>query len=303
MSFPIAPKIEKALETIKIYHKKSFSFLIRDGFSPHDGSLHFELTHTNATPWLHIDSELGEVYGICPQYESDKFFKLTIYAINYSGSVSQSFILHIVCTDIEAEVTQTLEHILSARKEKYGFSHIHPYTPSLLEYLFLFYQNPDMVAAFENSLREQAKLRDIHLKTPLTFQEFRNLVKLLNSNFENHLLQHLLQRIAAWEQELNLHPETNPELQAKILETKALLTETMSNEQLENMVRQGSQELGVIAIPVFNYMGAIDQYNWTDWETIDNVLDAASHAIARAREENKHRDHLTLSMKLKPEGM
>jgi hypothetical protein len=253
-----------------------FSLALYETFYPQDGSLHFRLID-NKLGWLHIDSGKGILYGIAPTLTHDKTFQVTIAANNTEGTVSSSFTLKVKTTDVVETMPGSLELILSLRQEEYGLSHLHPYTPSLLEYVFVYFNLPQFREKFLKSLHEAAKQQHLTLAEPIEAKDFINLLKTINKDAEKILLEKYL-----------IEHEQD----------KILTIERLNHWQLRNLFLQGSQPQGVHAIPVWNHWGYPDLHNWTDGGIISNVLDSAADALRRIKSLNQQEtEHLNLKPK------
>jgi hypothetical protein len=135
----IRPHIISSLQCYEVEEQKVFKFSIRSAFWPQDNSLYYQLT--SSTPsWINIDSSKGIIYGIAPKVQVNHPYKITVVVGNEMGSVTQSFILKVLCIDVIEMMSHTLTYSLN--KQKYGYHHIHPYTPDLLEYIFNFSYAP-----------------------------------------------------------------------------------------------------------------------------------------------------------------
>lgn len=254
------PQIIHDVQNYKIVRERSFSIPIAEIFSPHDGTLKFYLKNA-ALPWLHLDQNKGILYGIAPKVPYTKYFKFTLTASNEMGFVTKSFILIVVDTEVVETMPQTLELILSLRKHDYGYIHLHPYTPTLLEYIYYFYQQPEYLQNFIDSVHEAAQKNGLVISDKVSFHEFDSVLKSINPEIEKALLQ--------------------------LMEEDRLLTEeTLNNEELQNLFREGSQPQGAITIPVWNYCGNPSLFNWPEWQVFSNVLHAAADAVRHLRDEN-----------------
>lgn len=254
------PQIIHDVQNYAVVQEKPFSIDISVLFKPEDGTLNFFLKEHSLT-WLHMDQHRGVLYGVAPKVSYNKRFKFTITASNEMGYVTKSFILIVVDADIIETMPQTLELILSMRKQDYGYSHLHPYTPSLLEYLYHFFKQPEYLEGFVKSVQHAAAQYEIKVSDKMSFQEFEKVMKAINHDIENVLKQTLIQ-------------------------DKILTEESLNNEELENLFREGSQIPGSITIPIWNYCGNPNLYNWPHWQVFSNVLHAAADAVRYLREQN-----------------
>lgn len=260
------PQIIHDVQNYKIVQERSFSIPIGEIFSPHDGTLKFYLKSA-ALPWLHLDHNNGILYGIAPKVPYNKYFKFTLTASNEMGFVTKSFILIVIDTEVVETMPQTLELILSLRKHDYGYIHLQPYTPTLLEYLYYFYQQPEFLQSFNKSVHEAAHEKGLVISDKVSFHEFDSVLKAINPDIEKALLQ--------------------------LMEEDKLLTEeTLNNQELQNLFREGSQSPGAITIPIWNYCGNPNLFNWPEWQVFMNVMHAAAHAVRHLREENLQQQNM-----------
>lgn len=265
------PQIVHDVQNYKIIQEKSFSVKIFELFSPRDGTLKFYLKKP-VIPWLHMDENQGILYGIAPKVPYTKLFKFTLTACNEMGFVTKSFILIVIDTDVVETMPQTLEFILSMRTQDYGYSHLHPYTPSLLEMLYHFYQFPQYQEGFRKSVHKTAKERGVKISEKVTFHEFESLIKSINPDIEK-ILQDVLDQ------------------------DHALTEMALNNEDLQNLLREGAQFPGSITFPIWNHCGIASFSNWPEWRSISNVLHSAADSLRKLREEN---DRHQLRPELKP---
>ncbi len=280
MTKAVTPSINKPVGLHSVRQNEPFEFCIADAFLPQDHSLEF-LLDTTAPAWLKITPKSGVIVGDTPKVKTEHSYEISVSATNLAGSVSQSFTLQVICSDVVETMAHRPELIHSLNKEKYGFSHLHPYTPSLLEYIYYLYQLPEFREQFDKALQQQALQHHIKVAAKhFNYAAFHDLVKQLCPDIEAILQEHLTQ-------------------------DNILLHERMSNEELRNLFRQGSQQQGVIPIPVWNHFGIPDLYNWPNENVLNNVLDSAADAVSQLKEQADKKENLQrrLELKLKPKNV
>lgn len=248
------PCIVHDVQSYTIVQHRTFSIKISELFEPKDGSLEFYLKAT-APDWLKIDRYKGILYGVGPTVPYNKSFKVTLTALNEMGHVTKSFIIVVLDTDVVETMPHTLENILSMRKQDYGYSHLALHTPPLSEYLYEFFEQEKYQKEFERSVFEAAKEKGIELAhDKVTYHDFKSVMDAINPEFEDVLRNY-------------------------VGEDNALTMAELNNHQLRNLIREGSQPTGVIAVPVWNHFGSPDLHNWSNINPLSNVLDAASDAV------------------------
>lgn len=238
----VAPKIIGKVKNFTVVPNKQFDIDLTQYFEPQDGSLHYVITHGKPT-WLMLDKKSGQMSGIPPMVHGDVRYSLTVMVSNNYGYVMQRFFLSVVSTDVIDNMANVLELIYSLRKQKYGLSHLHPYTPSLLEYLYTFYDCPELREAFINSLKAQAMAAHIKVPEKVGFKEFYEITHKLNPSIDHDLQQ-------------RLQPDS------------IIFKEAMNLVDFRRLFRQGSQPLGAHAIPDWNHQGAPELHNWSSIDTI-----------------------------------
>ncbi len=254
------PGIIHDVQNYSVVQEKAFNINIAILFKPDDGTLNFYIKEKSLS-WLHLEQHLGVLHGIAPRVPYNKRFKFTITASNEMGSVTKSFILIVVDTEVVETMPQTLELILSMRNQEYGYRHLHPYTPSLIEYIYFYFHQPEYSQAFIKSVHIAAEQYGIKCSDKVTCYEFENLLKKINPDLEQQL--------------------------RKTLEQDHILTkETLNNEQLQNLFRLGDQQPGSITIPVWNHCAYPDLFNWPEWQILSNVIHAGARAVRRLKAQN-----------------
>lgn len=278
-------------KTFTVMEKAPFSFEVDQAFLPQDHSLHFTFA-SKAPEWLHLSAKTGKILGIAPKVRQNKLIRLAIVASNQVGAAKLNCILRIKSTDVTQTIIPTLQLAHNLRQERYGFSHIHPYTPDLLEYIYTLYQLPNYKKDFAAALDKQLQRINESVPIHMTYHEFKEKALKLNPNLEENLQHRLSVTISSLEQRMQQEPHFRKQYMRQVMEMIALAEEQIQHEQLINLFRQGSQEMGVIPVPIFNYLSAPGLYNWRDWEIVDNLLAIAAHAVARITAENKKKQTL-----------
>lgn len=242
MSAIIPPRITGKISNFTVMPNKPFNIDLAQYFEPQDGSLHYMIARGKPT-WLELDKASGQISGIPPMVHGDVRYSLTVMVSNQYGYVTQRFFLSVVSTDVVDNMANVLELIYNLRKHKYGISHLHPYTPSLLEYLYAFYDSPELREAFINSLRAQAAAAHINVPEKIGFKEFYDIAHKLNPSIDHDLQQ-------------RLQPDS------------IIFKEAVNLVDFRRLFRQGSQPLGAHAIPDWNHQGAPELHNWSSIDTI-----------------------------------
>lgn len=279
-------------KTYTVVEKAPFGFDIGQVFLPQDRSLRFEFVG-KSPEWLHLSPTTGKMLGIAPKVSQNKLMRLAIMASNQLGAAKLNCILKIKTSDVVQAIIPALQLAHNLRQERYGFSHIHPYTPDLLEYIYTLYQLPDYKKKFAAALNKQLRRINESIPISMTYHEFKEKALKLNPNLEENLQHRLSNNISSLEQRMQQEPHFRKQYMRQVMEMIALAEEQMAHEQLINLFRQGSQEMGIIPVPIFNYLSAPGLYNWRDWEIVDNLLAIAAHAVARITAENKKKQTLS----------
>jgi hypothetical protein len=269
------PHIRSAIELCEIKENSKFSINISEAFSPQDGSLKFSLVATKPE-WLHIEKMTGILYGEAPSVTYDKVYKTTVMASNHFGYAAQSVVLKILSSNVVESMLPTLTLALNLRQERYGFSHIHPYTPSLLEYIYTIYQMPQYKKLFFESMQKQAKKINIQLTHHPSFEEFHHIVTQLNPQIENYLTQRLTDNVI-------------------------LFRETVSFEELQNLYRLGFKIEEITPMPLWEYLNVIEQNN-KEWQIIDNIFSITAQALLNLRQEEQVSRYIP-RLQLKPKDI
>jgi hypothetical protein len=251
------PRIQKLLGEQAVRQKQVFSFSVKRAFWPRDGSLRFELIG-QPPHWITIDTRTGVISGFAPPTVYDRQHLLTVKAYNEYGEESQHFFLRVVATDVVEDMAHRLQLMLNKKyKNYYRFGAMHPYVHDSLEYIFEYFMNSDNPELFLAKLKENAKKHNIDLGEEISYEDFKKVAKAIDSQIEKKI------QTALGDQHI------------------AALAE-LSNAEFVNLFRQGSQPLGVHAIPVWNYLAAADRHNFS---SVSNVLDASAEAIVELRRE------------------
>jgi hypothetical protein len=251
------PRILRIIATKIVRRGKFFRFSVRKTFEPQTSSMQYELVG-EIPKWLNIDTRSGIVSGKAPMVLHDQQYLVMVSASNETGSIQQRFSIKVVCTDIVEEMAHRLMEMLSLSHQLYPFPDENPNKPSLLAYIYEYFVNSDEKNVFLQLLQEHAEKLGIVLSAELSFRDFKKIVTALSANIEQILLT---------------------AIDANLLQTLAEL----DNVDFHRLFRQGSQPLGAIAIPVWNYLAAPDRYNFS---AVGNVLDSAAEAVSKLRNEN-----------------
>ena len=251
------PRVEKLLKTRVVRSQKIFRFSIKKGFSPKDGSLRYSLIKKPPN-WIIINPKKGIISGMAPKVLNDRKFLITIKAENEHGpAVTQQFFIKVVLADVIDEIANRLMLILNLRKEK-RFSDLHAHERTMLEYLYEVLMASDDRATFIDEMEKKAEKHGINIDEEPSLEDFIAVAEAVNPNIEQHIREELG----------NDHVLTNVEL---------------NNVEMTRLFRQGSQQLGMVSRPIWNYFAAIDRHNWS---SVVTVLDAAAEAVIKLRTEN-----------------
>lgn len=250
------PQVKSLIKTRHFRAKKVFRLPIAEAFSPLDGSLCYSFINETPT-WVTLDRKSGVISGLAPSIARSRKFLLTVRVENDFGEVMQSFFIKILAEDFIEDFSQRLQLMLSIRNRR-RFADLHAVRHSMLEYLYEVLINGDDREHFIELFNEQAKKHQITVSEEPTREEFVKVAKASD-------------------------PEIEQKIRKQMNNQHVLHKAELTNIEMRNLFRQGSQPLGMIARPVWNYLGAPDRHNWS---AVSNVLDAAAESVFKLRTEN-----------------
>lgn len=269
------PKIRKFIGQKLVRQKQSFDFSVKRAFSPSDGSLRFELIEEPPT-WLSIDKRTGIISGFAPPVVRGSQHLLAVKASNQDGEVVQHIFLKIVAGQITKDFMHQLQDFLNKKYHGYyQFDPNHPYMHELLEHIYEYFKNSDNPELFLEQLEQNAEKCGIALGEEVTYNDFKEVVTTMDSKIEKKMQKHLESAKQAALAGGDL---------AQLKEADACNVAAMAelnNQDFRNKFRQGSQPLGVHAIPVWDYLATPDLHNWS---SVGNVLDSSGEAIVASRQ-------------------
>lgn len=254
----LAPSILKPVPLHTVLENHAFKFKVNQFFSPDDGSLKYQLLYPKVD-WLHVDRENSDVFGTAPAVPFDTRYRIKLLISNEYGYVIHQFYLKVICTEAIENISRKLEAILSLRHSKFSESHIHPLTPDLLEYIYMFLQLPEYKDDFMASLHQQAAEANVKLPQKVTYKDFHHFVHQVNPNIDT-------------------------KLQDFVYPDDPLLQKRLSEDEFMTLFREGGKQLGTITIPVWNYYGAVEIHNWS---SIGTILNYISEKLKQANESHQ----------------
>jgi hypothetical protein len=247
-----APKSLRTPATFTIKQGTVFSHTTAPYFHVEQGRLSFALAKSSPG-WLSINSTNGTVIGKAPAVYTAKTFHVTVNASNNVGMAEWSFYLTVTREKfdhkVDAVIQRYFENKHQQRLEEY-------YTPELLEYIYAYLEQHHK-AEFLEQLRQKATEFGMILSQQPSYEEFAKLVKLINPQVQEQLAKEL--------------PSDSPLPHAQVL-----------HSDLQNLFRQGSQPLGVHAIPIFNYLAAPAQHVWA--VHIKTIFNAAAVSLMQRQQ-------------------
>lgn len=253
---PQKPLVKSLIKTHHFRAKRVFRLNITQSFSPLDGSLRYSFIN-DIPHWVTIDRKTGVVSGMAPGLTRSRKFLLTVRVENDYGVVMQSFFIKILAEDFIEDFSHRLQNMLSVRNRK-RFSNIQAIRHGMLEYLYEMLMNGDDIENFIELTHEHAEKKNISISDEPSFEEFAAVAKAYDKQIEQKIRKQMAKQ-------------------------HILLNAELTNIEMRNLFRQGSQPMGMIARPVWNYLGAPDRHNWSQ---VSNVLDAAAEAVFKLRTEN-----------------
>lgn len=252
------PQIIHDVQNYSIVQEKPFSIDISVLFKPDDGTLRFYLKNTSL-PWLHLDQYTGVLRGIAPKVPYNKSFKFSLVASNEMGFVTKSFIITVIDTEITENMVQTLELILSKRRQYYGYHHLHPYTPSLLEHLYHFFKQPKYCRQFIHSIQIAASNLAMKISDEVTYQEFASVLTEINPNLEHQLKEAL-----------------NPD--------KIAMLEEIHHDELQTVFHDHEKSSECIAIPVWSHCMSTELPHNPQWHVLLHAMNEIIHILKSSHE-------------------
>ncbi len=256
MQQPLKPQVKRLIKTQHFRAKRVFRMATQDAFAPLDGSLNFSLIQDPPT-WITIDRKTGVIAGVAPSLSRSRKYLLTLEVENDYGIVTQSFFIKILAADFIEDFSERLQFILSLKNRK-RFADLHAIPHGMLEYLYSVLMHCEDRENFIKLLHENAEKKHILVSDEPTYEEFAEVATAYHHDIEQTIRQQIS------DEHLLHHAE-------------------LTNNELHNLFRQGSQPLGMISRPIWNYLAAPDRHNWS---SVSTVLDAAAEAVFKLRTEN-----------------
>jgi len=250
------PKVKFLIKTRHYRAKRVFRHDISHAFSPSDGTLRYQFI--NSIPsWVTVDTLTGVISGMAPGIARSRKFLLTIQAENSDGIATQSFFIKILASNFIDDFSERLQYMYSLKNRKL-FSDTHAIRHSMLEFLYECLMNSDERLDFIELTKEHAEEKNITISDEPNYEEFKSVVDAYDKTVEQ-------------------------KIQKQLPSKHALLQAELTNIEMRNLFRQGSQPTGAEARPVWNYLAAPDRYNWS---SVYNVLDQAALEVYKLRTEN-----------------
>lgn len=251
-----APKVLKTQATFTIKQGTVFRHAIAPYFYVEQGKLTYELK--DSPNWLSINSQTGSIIGKAPLVYTAKTYQVTVIARNFAGNAEWTFYITVTREDFSHQVDAVIQRYLDNKAQQQKEA---SYVPQLLEYLYQYFmQLKEHQEEFLALLREKAKEKGMTLKAKPTYQDFAKVITAIN-------------------------PEINRQLGAELPPNSSLPHAPVSANDLQNLFRQGSQQLGVHPVPVFNYFAAPTQHVWS--VHVKNILNAATVAVMERQQANQ----------------
>jgi hypothetical protein len=247
-------RLIKRIKPFFIPHKRRFAYYFKPHFLPHKGAS-YHLLGDQLPDWLHI-SPMGRLFANVPEFGKDQIIRFAVQAKNEHGSATQECLLVISTTnpfDLE-QAMRIHKKAVTALSGTLTESH------DLLEYLYHYLVSFDR-AQLQALLEMRAQHLAVETKRNRNYQDFRDVMLAINPDIDQHLHDALNDR------------------------SKNLL-EPISQADFRNMVRQGSQPAGSLAIAVWNYLGAPDPVNISD--IFSSVLEESGDRLISMKRENRH---------------
>jgi hypothetical protein len=214
-------------------------------FCSDEGSLSFSLVGTTP-PWLVIGENTGVILGETPTVPHNMQYLVTVQASNPSGSVAESFLIKVTDENFMTSMTSLVLN-LTRNKTNYGSLDHHLRTFEVLAYIFEYFRQSKYWAEFNGLIEEELSKMNVNVanrrERQVSFEDFKKVVVAKNPTIEKHLRE-------------------------KLGNDHLLAEAELTNEQFRNLYRQGSQPQGAHPIPVFNYLAAPSQHNWTHLKTM-----------------------------------
>ena len=258
------PTLIKPIKSLAVKQGTAFSFDVHAYFSG-DKPLVFLLIGASPS-WLSMDSATGVVSGEAPVVAHNVQYLVTVKVSNPEGEAVEHFLLTVSMEDFITSMTSAVLNLVRT-KEQHIIDH-HRSAREILEYIFNYYRESKEWGIFEGLIREEASRMNIRVSNPIRYEEYREVVLAGQATIEE-------------------------ELREQLGEEHLLIEAEMSNDEMENLFRQGSQPTGVYSREVWNYLGAPSLHHLSRVKTVLHLAaEAVIEQFERAQKNELQHRHL-----------
>jgi hypothetical protein len=251
------PRIVEQISSCRFMQSTRIEFSIKKSFAPQDGSLRYSLS-SSSPDWLFINEITGMITGKTPPVNRSAEYNVAVTASNSFGYVIARFKLLVTATEMEKRLSGHYRNFLWENDK--GLAVDAESLPKSIE-------QADYIEALFELFTQDEKQGRVDLR------------KLLQKAAQEYGIE-LSSKIS-----LNDFEQVLKSLNPEVCKTLDQLFGRLSDTEFRNMLRQGSQPLGVHPIALWNYLAAPKQHVFN--MNIESVLQSAVADVIHLREEIK----------------